>query len=510
MILQFDVVNQKIIRKDNNYVVANSQFYLQMDFNFTADWQGFGKTITFLGSGKKYSIGLNTEDNCVVPYDVIKSPSFSFSIKGILDDVIITTNICVIPIQPSGETKGIAPVDPPKEILAGLQNGLKGQVLGKVSDDNYDYEFQNLKELQYDDENTLGDVLEGLVIDAVTDVKYEEGFLKKVENGETTNIVEVYDKETIDQKLENIDKYIQKSETPGLVKNDGTIDTTEYASTTQLSYKQDALSQTQLEAVDSGINATKVENYDNHIGNTSNPHNVTKEQVGLGNVENKSSETIRSEITGQNVITALGYTPGTSNFSGAYDDLSGKPDLSIYAQSSSLATVATSGDYNDLLNKPSIPVVDYPVTSVNGYIGAVSLTANDLNLGNVVNTGDSATPTQNGTSKFTNGGAYILKTQLETAIASKAQLFIIPNMDLQDWVSNEDEEFAEYDWSITVYNEDLVGALYVSVLFTHNQILGNNICGQQIVDNEAGTITFYSNDSSRAIIPMVYIFKTVE
>lgn len=143
MILQFDVVNQKIIRKDNNYVVANSQFYLQMDFNFTADWQGFGKTITFIGSGKKYSIGLNTEDNCVVPYDVIKSPSFSFSIKGILDDVIITTGVVTIPIKPSGETKGVTPTDPPKQMYDGLQNGLKGQILVKKSNNNYDYEWQD-------------------------------------------------------------------------------------------------------------------------------------------------------------------------------------------------------------------------------------------------------------------------------------------------------------------------------------------------------------------------------
>ena len=37
---------------------------------------------------------------------------------------------------------------------------------------------------------------------------------------------------------------------------------------------------------------------------------------------------------------------GTSDFSGNYSDLTGKPDF---------AEVATSGDYNDLLNKPSIP-----------------------------------------------------------------------------------------------------------------------------------------------------------
>lgn len=46
-----------------------------------------------------------------------------------------------------------------------------------------------------------------------------------------------------------------------------------------------------------------------HIGNTANPHKVTKAQIGLANVENKSSAQIRSEITKENVTNALGYTP---------------------------------------------------------------------------------------------------------------------------------------------------------------------------------------------------------
>ena len=71
-----------------------------------------------------------------------------------------------------------------------------------------------------------------------------------------------------------------------------------------------------------------------HTSNTSNPHVVTKEQVGLGNVENKSSATIRGEITKSNVTTALGYTPYTPNeidnkFSVLETNLSNKQDLLI-------------------------------------------------------------------------------------------------------------------------------------------------------------------------------------
>lgn len=59
--------------------------------------------------------------------------------------------------------------------------------------------------------------------------------------------------------------------------------------------------------------------YDHSQVVSGNPHNVTKSDVGLGNVENKSSATIRGEITSSNVTTALGFTPlkSTDNVSSA-------------------------------------------------------------------------------------------------------------------------------------------------------------------------------------------------
>ncbi len=46
-----------------------------------------------------------------------------------------------------------------------------------------------------------------------------------------------------------------------------------------------------------------------HPGTGTNPHGTTKADVGLGSVENKSSATIRGELTSGNVTTALGFTP---------------------------------------------------------------------------------------------------------------------------------------------------------------------------------------------------------
>ena len=50
----------------------------------------------------------------------------------------------------------------------------------------------------------------------------------------------------------------------------------------------------------------------------------------------------------------------------------------------------------------------------------ITITKGIIDLGNVVNTGDSATPTQNGTTKFTTGGAYTLQQSLQTSINTKA------------------------------------------------------------------------------------------
>ena len=72
-----------------------------------------------------------------------------------------------------------------------------------------------------------------------------------------------------------------------------------------------------LDATTSSFTTTKNTNLTtayNHSQVTSgNPHNVTKSDVGLGNVENKSSATIRGELTKTDVTDALGYTPPTTD-----------------------------------------------------------------------------------------------------------------------------------------------------------------------------------------------------
>lgn len=88
----------------------------------------------------------------------------------------------------------------------------------------------------------------------------------------------------------------------------------------------------------------------NHLANKSNPHGVTKSQVGLGNVENKSSATIRGELTKGNVTTALGYTPANqtdmTNAQNAITQLNSDYDTIIVGTSVS-TTSQTINHYGD-------------------------------------------------------------------------------------------------------------------------------------------------------------------
>ena len=95
---------------------------------------------------------------------------------------------------------------------------------------------------------------------------------------------------------------------------------------------------------------------------------------GISQILNRPEEA--TLVAGDNItITESGSTITISGEGGAdWDASSGqsgfiknKPDLSIYAQSANLATVATTGDYDDLLNKPTIPAAqvqtDWDATS---------------------------------------------------------------------------------------------------------------------------------------------------
>lgn len=97
-----------------------------------------------------------------------------------------------------------------------------------------------------------------------------------------------------------------------------------------------------------------ITNLINHIANKSNPHGVTKSQIGLGNVGNfKAVSTVAgqglTEDEKANARTNIGV--GTSSFSGDYNDLSNKPVVDTALSSTSTNTVQNKVVNSALNNK---------------------------------------------------------------------------------------------------------------------------------------------------------------
>lgn len=176
----------------------------------------------------------------------------------------------------------------------------------------------------------------------------------------------------------------------------------------------------------SGLTATDVQDaidenasdISSHIGNTSNPHNVTATQVGLGNVVNTGDS--NTPISG-------GITKFTTG--GAYTELNKKADKVTSATNGHLAGLDGNGNLTDsgvvannviqkvatatglLKNDGTVDTTSYATASnlsnhISNTSNPHSVTKSQVGLGSVVNTGDSATPVSGGTTKFTTGGAY--------------------------------------------------------------------------------------------------------
>lgn len=152
-------------------------------------------------------------------------------------------------------------------------------------------------------------------------------------------------------------------------------------------------------------------------GSEITPDANNKVNLSLPNVL-QTTGTSTSDVMSQNSVTvALGTKANTSDLSivaisGSYNDLSNKPtipevlqttgsstinvmsqnavtmSLSSKVDSSSLATVATSGSYSDLSNKPTIPsVANYTVTLLSsGWTGSSAPYTQTVSVSGILST----------------------------------------------------------------------------------------------------------------------------
>jgi len=90
-------------------------------------------------------------------------------------------------------------------------------------------------------------------------------------------------------------------------------------------------------------------------------------------------------VNGKQGVVVLTATDVGADTAGSASQALSQANEYIDEQIGDLATVASTGSYNDLEDKPTIPVVDYPVTSVNGRTGAVTGLAEKAELDMVEN-----------------------------------------------------------------------------------------------------------------------------
>lgn len=209
----------------------------------------------------------------------------------------------------------------------------------------------------------------------------------------------------------------------------------------------------------------------NHINNKNNPHEVTKADVGLSNVDNtsdaskpistatqtaldkKADKSVLSNYVTTSTLTSTinetvssinknidlleeEVTTNTTSIQGLVDD------VNTLTQSVNNKVDKVSGkelsdnNFTDaLLNKLNGIAAGAQVnavTSVAGKTGAVTLSKADVGLNSVVNAGQTATPANGSTSYFTAGGAYTLQQAINGKANSSHTHTSSQITDLQD------------------------------------------------------------------------------
>ena len=166
-----------------------------------------------------------------------------------------------------------------------------------------------------------------------------------------------------------------KSPTSGVV-DLGTVITSHQS----LDGKQDKLTAGQLAAVNSGITADKVEAYDGYADT------ISGKQDALNPTQMNA---VNSGITSTLVTKYNGYE---ATISGKQDKITSSNKLAA-SLVSGLATVATSGSYNDLTDKPTIPTMptvhDAALKDTSGQTIFTADASEDVKI-LVINCGDSS------------------------------------------------------------------------------------------------------------------------
>lgn len=197
---------------------------------------------------------------------------------------------------------------------------------------------------------------------------------------------------------------------------------------------------------------------------------LTKSDVGLNNVDNTSD--INKPVSSATQTA-----------------------LNLKADTSALAPVATSGDYDDLTNKPTIPTP--PVTSVAGKTGAVTLAKADVGLANVDNTSDVNKPISTATQTALNGKA---NTTHNHVVADVTNLQSSLDAKVTGPASSTDNAVARFDATTgKLIQDSLVSVTDSGSLVLTPQAAQAYARGQLYYNSVTESLEFQNNNSNVAM-----------
>lgn len=123
-VIKFYCNNQRLTRYTSGVITESSYSYLKFEFNFrTEDWDAVStKTAVFNYKGNIYEIELDENNQCYVPKEVLKAPSFSVYLCG---NNIITNSIKVLV---EATESSATDIDIEKYIQQKIQEALSGAI----------------------------------------------------------------------------------------------------------------------------------------------------------------------------------------------------------------------------------------------------------------------------------------------------------------------------------------------------------------------------------------------
>ena len=375
-----------------------------------------GQYWTVSNGGERFGLTFNTGDWLVAGDGVwqkVDNSDAVTSVNGKIGNVILTSN----DISHNNETVASAIESKQDKLTAGKNITIKNDVISAefntaIIDYNLTYNKPSINGVELINAKTLED------FDIQRTIKAGENvYLTQSEANKMSDTVNVYD---ASETRKGVSEIATQEEV-----NIGTDDF-RYITPKKLKIVTNGINtiiQNNYETLDTKIDdeISRAKNKETEINNdltahknsTNNPHNVTKEQVGLGNVNNTSD-------LDKPISTAV------------------QTALNLKANNSDLATVAKSGSYNDLIDKPTIPTKTSDLDNDSGFLTNIPeeyVTKTELSTDLAKKADVTSIPTKtsdldndSGFIDSTGLSSYVLKTELATELESKQDTLTFDNV----------------------------------------------------------------------------------